>query len=206
MILTAELLVQAGLAEPATAAKVAASLAEACERFGIDTPLRMAGFLAQCSHESCGFRVTKENLNYGAQALLSVFPKYFNAGEAAAYARQQERIANRIYANRMGNGPEASGDGWKHRGRGFIQLTGKNNYRAFSEAIENPSILENPDVVAEPEFAALSAAWFWSKNGLNQLADAKDIVAMTKRINGGTIGLDQRTKLYEKALKVFAIE
>lgn len=203
MQITAEQLIQAELTDSATAARVVDALNAACQKFGIDSTERVAGFLAQCSHESNGFKVTQENLNYSAAGLVKVFPKYFGENLAAIYAKQPQRIANRVYGGRMGNGPEASGDGYKYRGRGFIQLTGKDNYNAFGLAI-GEDVAANPDEVSTSKYAALSAAWFWSAHGLNALADAKDIVSMTKRINGGTIGLDERKKLYEQALAVFA--
>ena len=202
-MITADQLVRANLTTQATADIVAPALEEACQKYGIDSGLRIAGFLAQCAHESCNFRVTTENLNYGAQALLATFPHYFDAASAAAYARHQERIANRVYGNRMGNGPEASGDGWKFRGRGFIQLTGHNNYQAFSAGLGLAEMID-PDLVATPEYAALSAAWFWKTHGLNEVADTKDIAKMTKIINGGLLGIQERTKLYNQALAVFA--
>jgi putative chitinase len=180
-------------------------LNSAFARFDITNGLRVAGFLAQCSHESMGFRVTVENLSYGAQALLSLFPRYFDAGSAAAYAHQPERIASRIYANRMGNGNEATEDGWKFRGRGFIQITGRSSYTSFDDALQvGGAIVNGPDALVLPDLAALSAAWFWKTHGLNEIADAKDIVHMTKVINGGTLGLAERTKLYEQALRVFS--
>lgn len=201
-LIAPEKLVKAGLASPDTAAQVAAALDEACQKFNIVTGPHLAAFLAQCSHESCGFRVTKENLNYGAHNLFLLFPKYFNAAQAAAYSRQQERIASRIYANRMGNGPEATRDGWTYRGRGFIQLTGKANYAAFSKAV-GKDVVANPDLVAGPEYAALSAAWFWAAHNLNALADTPGVQDETKVINGGTHGLAERQRLYDKAIKVF---
>lgn len=179
-------------------------LIAAMEEFGIDSPARMAGFLAQCAHESANFSAVRENLNYSADGLNRVFPKYFrNAGRnAQEYHRQPEKIANVVYANRMGNGDEMSGDGWRFRGRGLIQLTGKNNYTAASEDLEI-DLLESPEYLETPEGAARSAAWFWWKNGLNAFADKNDIVGMTKRINGGTIGLEDRKKHYFHALEVF---
>ncbi|CAB5194961.1 COG3179 Predicted chitinase [uncultured Caudovirales phage] len=174
-----------------------------CEKFDINTPERLAGFLSQLSHESGGFRFTSENLNYRADALTRVWPSRFPPGIAESYAMQPEKIANRAYCDRMGNGDEASGDGWKYRGRGLIQLTGKDNYAAFSLDADNEALV-NPDLVAEPELAALSAGWFWSKNGLNALADAKDIVGMTKRINGGTNGLDDRQMRYSRLMSVLS--
>lgn len=173
MDITAEKLVAAGLASEEVAAKVAAALDEACKRFGIDTAPRVAGFLAQCAHESCKFTATEENLRYSATALQKTWPKRFDAATAAAYAKQAQRIANRAYASRMGNGNEASGDGWKFRGRGFIQLTGHDNYKALGVAL-GEDVLGHADKVAEPRLAALSAAWFWSRNGLNAIADKLD--------------------------------
>ena len=174
----------------------------AMEEFEINTPKRMAMFLAQCCHESSYFRVTKENLNYKAEGLMKIFPKYFRDADPADYAHNPEKIANRVYANRMGNGDEESGDGWKHCGRGYIQLTGKSNYEACGEALD-VDLDENPLYLTTPEGAARSAAWFWHKNGLNKYADADDILTCTKRINGGTIGLEERTELWKDALEVF---
>jgi putative chitinase len=169
-------------------------------RFRIDTPERLAHFLGQCSHESGEFKVTKENLNYSANGLVKIFPKYFNAAIANSYAMQPQKIANKVYGSRMGNGNEASGDGFKYSGRGFIQLTGKNNYAAFDAYVDD-AIIENPDLVAT-KYPLLSAAWFWHTNKLNAIADkgvnADTILAITKRINGGTIGLPHRTELTNK--------
>ena len=187
------------IVDQATADKWADALQKTCDQFEINTPERQAGFIAQCAHESGMFKFVEENLNYSDKALLSVFGKYFNADTAVQYARKPEMIANRVYGNRMGNGDEASGDGWKYKGRGLIQLTGKENYTRFGNAI-GVDIVNNPELVATPEYATLSAGWFWSANGLNKLADAKDILGMTKRINGGTIGLDHRTELYNKLM------
>lgn len=173
--------------------------------YEINTPKRIAAFIAQCSHESGGFMVLKENLNYKAASLRKLFGKYFpNDDIAAEYAskpNKQEAIANRIYANRMGNGDEGSGDGYKYCGRGLIQLTGKSNYLAFADSLEiTPE--EAAEYLATFEGAAQSACWFWETNNLNQWADKGDIVTLTKRINGGTIGLDDRIKHYEHALHV----
>jgi putative chitinase len=187
------------IVDEATANKWADALQTTCDKFEINTPERQAGFIAQCAHESGMFKFVEENLNYSDKALLSVFGKYFNADTATEYARKPEKIANRVYANRMGNGDELSGDGWKYRGRGLIQLTGKENYTRFGNAV-GQDIVNNPELVASPEYATLSAGWFWSANSLNKLADAKDILGMTKRINGGTIGLDHRTELYNKLM------
>jgi putative chitinase len=188
---------------PAMADKWLIPLQFTCEKFDINTPERIAGFLAQIGHESGGFRFTSENLNYRAEALTRVWPSRFPPGIAESYAMQPEKIANRAYANRMGNGDEASGDGWKYRGRGLIQLTGADNYAAFSLDADNEA-LSDPDSVAEPELAALSAGWFWKKNGLNALADNRDIVGMTRRINGGTNGLDDRQMRYSRLMSVLS--
>ena len=173
--------------------------------YDLNTPQRIAAFLAQCGHESGGWTVFEENLNYSAAGLNSVFPKYFkNAGrDANEYARQPEKIANVIYANRMGNGGPETGDGWRFRGRGPIQLTGRSNYTAFAkEMFEDwENLVANPDwVTADRDYALMSAIWFWNKNGLNRYADTGDILTMTKRINGGTIGLEDRKKHYEEAI------
>jgi putative chitinase len=143
----------------------------------------------------------KENLNYKAESLCRVWPRYFNAGNAAQYAHKQEMIANRAYAGRMGNGPEESGDGWSFCGRGLIQLTGRNNYQAFADSIETP-IEEIPAYLATFEGAVQSACWFWESNNLNKWADTGDIVTLTKKINGGTLGLADRQKHYDHALHV----
>jgi putative chitinase len=164
--------------------------------FGIDTPLRLAHFLGQAAHESMNFRVVMENLNYSAQGLLRVFPKYFTWQEAQKYQRKPQEIANRVYANRMGNGPESSGDGWKYRGRGYFQLTGKNNYAAFDSIVQD-DIVENPDYIAA-KYPLLTAAWFWNKNQLNSVADRDNYVGVTKKINGGTHGLAERIALTNK--------
>lgn len=169
---------------------------------GIDTPLRVSHFLAQVIHESSHFKTNVENLNYSASALQSVFKKYFpNEIIANEYARKPEKIANRVYANRMGNGDEASGDGWKYRGRGLIQLTGKNNYTSCKTDMKI-DIVKNPDLLLVPEYALKSACWFWNKNNLNQYADKDDIITITKRINGGTNGLDDRKSILSKAKKI----
>jgi putative chitinase len=171
--------------------------------YGIDTPQRVAAFIAQCAHESGNFVFLKENLNYRAESLMRTWPRHFPTMDIATqYARQPERIANRAYANRMGNGDEASGDGWRYAGKGLIQLTGKNNYSAFAESIETP-VEEIPAYLETFEGAVQSACWFWESNNLNQFADNNDILTMTKRINGGTIGLEDRMKHYAHALEVF---
>jgi putative chitinase len=170
--------------------------------YDINTPPRVAAFLAQCAHESGGFKFLKENLNYRAVSLRKVFPKYFpDDNIAAAYANKPEMIANRVYGGRMGNGPEETGDGWKFCGRGLIQLTGKINYQNFADSIETP-VEDIPDYLATFEGAVQSACWFWEANNLNQWADKGDIVTLTKRINGGTIGLEDRIKHYNHALHI----
>jgi putative chitinase len=183
------------------------SIPEVASKFGINTPLRVAHFLAQCGHESGGFRVTQENLNYSAKGLNGIFKKYFPTEAAATpYARQPQKIANKVYANRMANGSEASGDGYKFRGRGYIQLTGRDNYTQFGKAI-GVDIPNNPDLVAS-KYALASAAWFWSKNGLNKLADAgagdTAVTSITKRVNGGTIGLADRIKHFKEYYHLLA--
>jgi putative chitinase len=180
---------------------VIAQLPDTIAKFELNTPLRLAHFLAQAGHESGGFKAVNENLNYGAKGLLGIFKKYFPTPEKAAlYERKPEKIANLVYGGRMGNGPEASGEGWKFRGRGYIQLTGKDNYKAF-DAVVAESIVDNPDLVAT-KYPLLSAAWFFHKNGLHKIADggATDAVvtSVTKRVNGGTIGLSDRIKHFKE--------
>jgi len=181
---------------------LAEALTEQFEKYEVNTINRAAGFLAQCGHESNGFTVLKENLNYSAEGLTKTFKKYFpDLATATPYARNPEKIANRVYANRMNNGPESSGDGYKFRGRGAIQLTGRDNYTRF--AADTGMTLD--EAVADLETldgAIESACWFWKKNGLNAICDKDDIVTMTKRINGGTIGLEDRTKHYKHAKEV----
>ena len=180
---------------------------ETAAKFSINTPLRLAHFLAQCGHESGGFKATSENLNYSAKGLNGIFKKYFPTLDSALpYERKPEKIANKVYANRMANGTEASGDGYKFRGRGYIQLTGKDNYTQFGKAI-GEDILSNPDVVSG-KYALLSAAWFWSKNGLNNLSDGGStdavVTSITKRVNGGTIGLADRIKHFKEYYHLLA--
>jgi putative chitinase len=170
------------------------------EKFGVTNPLRLSHFLAQCAHESGNFKFVRENLNYSADGLRKIFPKYFPTTELAAkYARQPEKIANRVYANRMGNGDEASGDGWKHRGRGFLQTTGKSNYTDFDKFVDD-DILANPDLVAT-KYPLMSAAFFFDKNKLWDICDKghrhEDVLALTKRVNGGTHGYDDRQKHFD---------
>ena len=169
---------------------------------GIITPLRKAHFLAQVAHESGDLNRLTENLNYSATALQNTFRKYFADRETAEkYARRPEAIANRVYANRMGNGPESSGDGWRYRGAGLIQLTGKNNHKAFADASGKP--LESiGDYLRSYEGAVHSAVWFWAKNGLNKLADQNDIMGITRRINGGYNGLQDRTDKFRRIIQI----
>jgi putative chitinase len=172
--------------------------------YEINTPQRIAAFIAQCAHESGGFTAIKENLNYRPESLVKLFGKYFNLDSAKQYCahpNKQEYIANRIYANRMGNGDEASGDGYRYCGRGLIQLTGKSNYQNFADSLQM-AVEDVPEYLATFEGAAQSACWFWEANNLNQWADAGDIVKMTKIINGGTIGLSDRQAHYTHALDI----
>jgi len=173
--------------------------------YDINTPKRIAAFVAQCAHESGGFTAIKENLNYKAPTLRKLFSKYFPNDEiAAAYAskpNKQEAIANKIYASRMGNGDEKSGDGYRYCGRGLIQLTGKSNYQNFADSLEM-RVEDVPEYLATFEGAAQSACWFWEANNLNRFADVGDIKGLTKAINGGYIGLEDRIKHYEHALHV----
>ena len=172
----------------------------ACKAFGITTRLRLAAFLAQIGHESSSLTRVVENLNYSAQGLMSTWPSRFKTLESALpYHRNPEKIANKVYANRMGNGNEASGDGWRYRGRGTKQITGKDNYRAISKAF-GVDFVSQPELLEHPVWAALSAAWFWHVNNLNHLADKGDIASVTKKINGGYIGLEDRQKRYKAAL------
>jgi putative chitinase len=180
---------------------VIAQLPDTIAKFELNTPLRLAHFLAQAGHESGGFKAVNENLNYGAKGLLGIFKKYFPTQEKALlYERKPEKIANLVYGGRMGNGAEPTGEGWKFRGRGYIQLTGKDNYKAF-DAVVAESIVDNPDLVAT-KYPLLSAAWFFHKNGLHKIADqgATDAVvtSVTKRVNGGTIGLADRIKHFKE--------
>jgi len=184
------------------------ALCQILPEYEINTPQRVAAFIAQCAHESGNFKFLKENLNYKAASLRKVFPKYFSddaiANDYANRPNKQEAIANRIYANRMGNGDESTGDGFRYLGRGLIQLTGKNNYTIFAASIDTP-VEEIPEYLQTFEGAVQSACWFWEQNKLNQWADAGDILTLTKRINGGTIGLEDRKKHYAHALHVLGV-
>lgn len=188
--------------KPTVLAKYVEPLNLVGDHYGLfENPKRMAAFLAQIAHESGGFNFTKENLNYSAQALMKTWPKRFpTTAVANQYARNQEKIANKVYANRMGNGAESSGDGFKYRGRGLIQLTGKDNYRKFANAIDK-TIEETVLYLETPEGAVSSAGWFWDINKLNIYADKNDFVGLTRRINGGTNGLADRKHHYDIALK-----
>jgi putative chitinase len=171
-------------------------------KYDINTPQRQAAFIGQCAHESNNFKTLEENLNYSAAALMRTWPSRFNTIIVAdAYANKPEKIANKVYGGRMGNGDEESGDGWKYHGRGLIQLTGKENYEHCGSGI-GVDLLGNPNLLVTPEYAALSAGWFWNRKGLNSLADKQDYVTMTQRINGGTLGLDDRKAKIAKALSV----
>lgn len=168
---------------------------------GIETKERIVSFIAQCGHESAGFTVTKENLNYSAKALQSVFKKYFPTVELAEkYARKPEMIANRVYANRMGNGDEQSGDGWRYCGRGFIQLTGKANYYELAGDLGDRQYCTHPELLEQLPHALVGALWFWDKHKLNDYADDGDLKGMTKIINGGYNGLADRLELYERLM------
>lgn len=177
------------------------------DKFEINTSLRLAHFLAQCGHESGGFKLVQENLNYGAKGLMGIFKKYFpDEATALAYERKPEKIANVVYASRMGNGDKTSGDGWKFHGRGFIQLTGKDNYVAFGKSISE-DMSANPDLVAT-KYPLASAAWFFNKNGLHKMADGGAteavVTSITKRVNGGTIGLPDRIKHFNEYYALLA--
>jgi putative chitinase len=178
-------------------------LKETFEKYEINTPRRQACFLGQCMHESGGFKFLKENLNYSAKGLVATWPSRFpNEEYADEYARKPERIANKVYSGRMGNTED--GDGAKYIGRGLIQLTGKDNYKAVTEAL-GEDLVANPQLLEEPRYAALSAGWFWNKKGLNALADANDIETMTKRINGGSIGIADRKAKIEMVSKYLVV-
>ena len=186
---------------------VLAQIPETASKFEINTPLRLAHFLAQCGHESGGFKLTKENLNYSATGLKGTFSKYFKEpGLAESYERKPEKIANKVYADRMGNGPESSGDGSKYCGRGYIQLTGKDNYTAFGKSI-NEDMTLTPEKVST-HYALLSAAWFFNKNGLHKMADGGStdavVTSITKRVNGGILGLPDRIKHFKEYHKLLS--
>lgn len=178
------------------------ALVTICPEYEIDTPRRLAAFIAQCAHESGKFLHLRENLNYRATSLMKTWPKRFPTLEKAKqYEHKPEKIANFVYSGRMGNGDEASGDGWKYLGRGLIQLTGKENYSWFAKSVNMP-LDDVPEYLETFEGAVQGACFFWEMNNLNALADKKDIVGLTKKINGGTLGLEERTKLFNLACKV----
>lgn len=190
--------------KPAKAGEWIDAINATFEKFDISTPERQACFLGQCAHESGGFTALSENLNYSAASLCRVWPKRFpTVTDGQNYERNPQKIANKVYANRMGNGDEESGEGFAYRGRGLIQLTGKSNYEACGEAI-GVDLVSNPDLVATPEYAALSAGWFWDKNNLNKFADENDMTGLTKKINGGTHGIEDRVARTQLALDVLS--
>ncbi len=182
---------------------------ETFDRFGISTPVQQASWIGQCGHECGNFKILEENLMYRAATLLKLFPRTpkrawgFTPEEAAAYERQPQRIANRIYGNRMGNRDEASGDGFRFRGSGFLQLTGHSNFYHAGQALGEDFVMQ-PELVRTPKCAAMTAGWFWQTHKLNQFADSRDFLMMTKKINGGTIGLDDRIKHINHALDIIA--
>ena len=179
---------------------VVSQIPDTATKFNITTPLRLSHFLAQCGHESGGFKALVENLNYGSKGLLGTFPKYFNLTTATQYERKPEMIASKVYGGRMGNGPESTKDGYKFRGRGYIQLTGKDNYTAFDKFVTE-NIIESPDLVAT-KYPLMSAAWFFDKNGLWAVCDkgatTEVVTSVTKRVNGGVIGLVDRIKHFNE--------
>lgn len=184
-----------------------ASFGQWYEVFKINTPLRIAAYLAQVLHESAFLTAKTENLNYSVDGLLKTWPKRFDRAKAEAYARQPEKIANYVYANRMGNGDEASGDGWRYRGRGFIQLTGKESYAAFSKYdLCTEPVLKNPDKVAAYPIDQIAAMWYWEKKKINDPADIGNMDEVTKRVNGGTNGLAQRKVIYRRLCNEFGIK
>ncbi len=211
-----EHIVAAGVKQ-ATAQKWVDAVAAACQEFNIDTPQRIAGFLSQCAHESGGFERLQENLNYSADGMAGIWPRRFAVlgpdgkpvkkdGKnqpnkfALALHRKPEMIANVVYSSRMGNGPTESGEGWKYRGRGLKQLTGKTNHSNCSKGL-GVDLVDNPDLLLEPIYAARSAAWFWATNNCNSFADSGDIEGLTRRINGGLIGIEDRKKRYASAMR-----
>ena len=188
--------------KPAKAGEWIDAINETFEKFDISTPERQACFLGQCAHESGGFTALSENLNYSASSLCRVWPKRFpTVTDGQNCEKNPQKIANKVYANRMGNGDEESGEGYAYRGRGLIQLTGKSNYEACGEAL-GVDLVENPDLVATPQYAALSAGWFWNKNKLNAYADKNDMEGLTKKINGGTHGIEDRVARTQAAIDI----
>jgi putative chitinase len=182
------------------------TLAAWAEKFGITTKLRMAHFLAQCAHESAGFTAITENLNYSANRLMQVFPKYFTPALATQYARNPEMMASRVYANRMGNGKESTGDGWRYRGRGYIQITGRANYQAYQNSgLCVGNLMEHPEWLTKSPGRMKSAMWYFMKSGCNELADKDNLEAITRRINGGLNGLSNRAYYLRKIKRIFFI-
>ena len=178
------------------------ALNQTFDRFGIQTPRQQAAFIGQCGHECGKFKVLEENLNYRAATLMKLWPKRFPTIDIASeYAGKPQKIANKVYALRMGNRDETSGDGWRFRGRGCVQLTGSDGYFHAGKAL-GVDFWANPDLVATPQYAALTAGWFWSTHNCNNLAEAADWLALTKKINGGTIGYDDRVLHTNEALAV----
>lgn len=202
-MITEQLLISLGVAADKSKIWVPV-LNAACVKYQINTPNRVAAFLSNCVHECGRFTVFTENLNYSSDALLRVFPKYFKTKVVAdSVARKPQLIANIVYASRMGNGDSTTGDGWKYRGRGIIQITGKDNYSALTKDL-GVDLIGNPDRLLEPELSAMSAAWFLFKNNILQYADKDDITTVRKRINGGTIGLDEVAKFYDICKKALS--
>jgi len=172
-------------------------------KYGIDTPKRQAAFIGQCQHESSNFKTLEENLHYSAQSLMRVWPSRFDAATAEKYANNPEMIANKVYGGRADLGNTQDGDGWKFHGRGVIQLTGRSNVTVCGDALGQP-FSEHPELLLEPQWACMSAGWFWNKRNLNELADNEDWTSITKRINGGTIGLQDRIDRIHKAMDVLS--
>lgn len=201
--MTPKQLIEATGCKPAAAIKWTSPLNTAMGRFLINTPGRQAAFIAQVAHESRRLERVEENLHYSSAGLLRTFGKYFNISQSVQYAGKVNEIASRVYANRMGNRGEISGDGYKYRGRGLIQITGHDNYASCGKAL-GINLEINPDLLTQPEYAAMSAAWFWATNGCNELADRDNFAGITKRINGGLNGQTERLALFELAESAFA--
>lgn len=182
------------------------SLQEYLPQFEIVTVQRVAGFISQCAHESNDFTVLVENLNYGAEGLCSIFGKYFRTdAEAFQFQRRPAAIANRVYANRMSNGPESSGDGWAYRGRGILQITGRYNYSQCSmDVFQDTSLVDNPDLLTTPAYAVVSACWYWNKNSLNAICDSENVTLLSKKINGGTNGLNDRISRWNHCINILS--
>ena len=201
MPITAQQLLQILPNAGSVAGVFVSALNDAMARFKIEGRLRVAAFLAQIGHESGQLRTLVENLNYSAEGLIRTWPKRFNLVTATSVARKPEQIANIVYASRLGNGPAVTGDGWRYRGRGLIQITGWVNYQACGSAL-SVDLLNKPELLEQPVYAALSAAWFWSSNGLNELADGERFEAITRKVNGGLNGQADRLAIYKRALEV----